>query len=55
MRVGLYWSSDLDGLHIYSFPVSPEALYEIWLQLVWWLLRRCLKLSDYESPESKVK
>ena len=31
------------------------ALNGIWLQLAQWFLRRCLKLSYYESPGSKIK
>ena len=50
-----YWSCDLDGLNIFSFPQQKEALHEIWLQLAHRLLSRCLKLSNYESPGSQVK
>ena len=51
-----YWSFDLDGLNIFSFSLSLEALYEIGLQLAKLHLRRCLKLYKYyEDPGSKVK
>ena len=51
-----YWSCDRDRLNIFSFNPSLEALYEMCLQQVKLLLRRCLKLSKYdESPGSKVK
>ena len=50
-----YWSCDLDGLYRFSFPQPQEALLEIWIHLAQWLLRRCLKLSYYGSPGSKVK
>ena len=50
-----YKLSDLNGLNIFSFPQPMEALHEIWLQSAQWLLKRCLKLSYYESPRSKVK
>ena len=50
-----YWSGDLYGLNIFSFHQPEVALNGIWLQLVQLLLRRCLKLSYYESPGSKVK
>ena len=36
-----YWSCDLDSLNIFSF---LKATYEIWLQLAYLLLRKCLKL-----------
>ena len=35
--------------------VSEGFLTYLGLQLAQWLLRRCLKLSHYESPGSKVK
>ena len=34
-----YWSCDLDHLHIFLFPPTLKATYEIWLQLAEWLLR----------------
>ena len=43
-----------DSLKKLYFPQPKEALDEILLQLAQWLLR-CLKLSYYESPGSKVK
>ena len=47
---------DLDCLSKLFFPQPKEALlYDILLQFAQWLLRRCLKLSFYESPGSKVK
>ena len=36
------------------FPQPKEAIYVILLQFAQWLLRRCLKLSKYESPEPNV-
>ena len=42
-------------VNIFSFHQPQVALNGIWLQLAPWLLRRCLKLSYYTSPGSKVK
>ena len=43
------------SLNIFSFHQPQVALSAIMLQGNQWLLRRCLKLSYYESPGSKVK
>ena len=39
--------------HFYS--LSPRKLYVKLLQLTKWLLRRCMKLSYYESHKANVK
>ena len=55
MGVVAYWSCELYGLNIFSFHQPQVALNGLWLQLAQWLLRRCLTMSYYESPGSKVK
>ena len=47
------WSCDMDCLN--KFPQPQEALHEILFQLDQRFLRICLKLSQYENPESKIK
>ena len=42
-------------LNIFSYPQPQVALNGFWLQLTQWLLRRCLKLSYFDSPGAKVK
>ena len=42
-----YWSCDLDGLNIFLFLPTLKATCEIWLQSAYWLLRKCLKSSNY--------
>ena len=42
-----YWSCDQDDLNIFLLSQTLKATYKIWLQLAWWLFRRCLKLSNY--------
>ena len=46
-------SCDLEDLKTFLFPQPQEALHEIWLQLAQRLLRRCLKLSYYDSSGPK--
>ena len=46
------WSCDHDRLNNLSFPHPKEALYEIWLSLALWFLRRCLKsLNDRQTDD----
>ena len=47
-------SCDLESLNIFSFPLTQEAPYDIWIKLAYWLLRIYLKLSRYDkSPKSR--
>ena len=36
------------------FPPPLEVLYEIWLRLAYWLLRRCFKSTKHEKPWLKL-
>ena len=45
---------DLDSLNNLSFLQPLEALYEIWLQLTQWLLRRCLELSKSSENDLDI-
>ena len=47
-----YWWCDLDGLNTFLFLPTQGATYEIWLQLAYWLLRKCLKLSKSKELRS---
>ena len=48
-------SCDKVRLNKLLFPQPSGVVHEIRLQLAQWLLSKCLKLSQYESPKSKVK
>ena len=49
------WLWNLGPLNKFLCPQPQEALHEIWIQLVQWFLRTCLKSSKYMSLGKKVK